>query len=149
MEMKISYPDLAFRGRPLVRNKPFSSSDAQTASENSKVAEVPRKDSAKGMKAADTTVINENDNNNGKEVFVDSGRSSRCNESNNDGTTLPGQNNSRGTDGSGVDDELSGPQAISLHITLRNGSKGENSTNPGEPQPPAEPSAGNTKRKMR
>lgn len=123
MEMQRTYPDLAFRGRPLVPDKPHqpnssrnSSKDVQTAGDDSKGAELHKRDSVKGTRAAALTVCSKNSGSKADEAFGDNTRS--CNDRNSGGTTLPGNTTSSSTDGGGVN-ELSGPQAISLHITLR------------------------------
>ncbi|XP_070772320.1 spermatogenesis-associated protein 2 [Enoplosus armatus] len=124
MEMQRTYPDLAIRGRPLLSDKPHRANSSRSGSkavhtasaddysDPAKAADLPKR----GAKAAAATVRGSR----AGEVFGDDGRSSGCN-------------------GSRVDDELSGPQAISLHITLRAGSTAEQSQEPGESQPTAEP----------
>lgn len=142
MEMQRIYPDLAFRGRPLVPDKPHqenssssrssSSKGVQTAGDDSKGAEPHKRDSVKGTRAAASTVGCKAD-----EAFGDN--STSCNDDfTTPGTAPQGNTVSSSTDRSRVD-ELSGPQAISLHITLRTGSNAEKSQKPGEPQPIAEP----------
>ncbi|XP_044068954.1 uncharacterized protein si:ch211-189a15.5 isoform X2 [Siniperca chuatsi] len=149
MEMQMTYPDLAFRGRPLLPDKPLPANSSRSSSkadhtastnnyrDDSKAADLPRRDCIKGPKAAATTIRSKNENGGSKadEVFGDDSR-------NRGGTTAPGDTisssfSSRG--GSRVDAELSGPQAISLHITLRAESTAEQSLKPGESQPTAEP----------
>ncbi|XP_074501571.1 uncharacterized protein LOC141773611 isoform X2 [Sebastes fasciatus] len=193
MEMQMTYPDLAFRGRPLVRDKPHRKSSRKSSStdvhpsshtdvhpssstdvhhssstdvhpssstdvhpsshtdvhhssstdvhpssstdvhpsctnnysDGSKAAELPNRDCTNGTKAAATT-IRKNDGSKADEVF--GGGGGGCNDS------TPG-------DTVRADDELSGPQDISLHITLRTRSTAELSLKPGEPQPTAEPPA--------
>uniref|UniRef100_A0A3Q3JJG5 Spermatogenesis-associated protein 2 PUB-like domain-containing protein n=1 Tax=Monopterus albus TaxID=43700 RepID=A0A3Q3JJG5_MONAL len=155
MEMQRIYPDLAFRGRPLVSDKPHqanssrsSSKDAHTAMGNygddGKVAELCKADCIKGTKAAATAVGSRSDSSKAGDVFCDDGRSRGCNDGSGGWSTPPGNTASSSfshTDGSRVDEELSGPQAISLHITLRAGSKAEPSLKPGECQATAEPPA--------
>lgn len=126
MEMQRTYPDLVFRGRPLVTDKSQqgnssrSSNKGQTAGDDSKGAEPPKRDVPKGTRAAAPAV------------------GCKADEAFGDGAAPQGDAVSSSTDGSRVD-ELSGPQAISLHITLRSGVSAEKSQKPGDPQPPAEP----------
>uniref|UniRef100_A0A4W6BMR0 Spermatogenesis-associated protein 2 PUB-like domain-containing protein n=1 Tax=Lates calcarifer TaxID=8187 RepID=A0A4W6BMR0_LATCA len=151
MEMQRTYPDLAFRGRPLVPDKQANSSRSSsktvhTASDNysddSKAVELPKRDCIKGTKAAPAD--SKNDGSKADEVLGDNGRSSGANDGNSGGNTTPGNTTSSSfsnNNGSRVDDELSGPQAISLHITLRAGHKAEQGLKPGESQPTTEPTA--------
>ncbi|XP_076599169.1 uncharacterized protein LOC143328112 [Chaetodon auriga] len=149
MEMQMTYPDLAFRGRPLLPDKPHrantnrsSSKAVHTASSNNysddnKAAELPRRGCIKDTEAAATTVCRKNHGSTTAEVFDDSGRSSSSNDRNTPGDTISSRFSN--TDGSRVDDELSHPQAISLHITLKDGSMAEQRLKPGEPQPTVDP----------
>ncbi|KAL7383222.1 hypothetical protein ABVT39_006858 [Epinephelus coioides] len=150
MEMQMIYPDLAIRGRPLLPDKPrranssrsSSSKDVHTTSahnysDDNTAADLCKRNSVKGTKAAASAIQSKTG-----EVLGDNGRDSGCNDRNSGGATAPGDAISSSisdTDGGRVDDELSGPQAISLHITLRAGSKAEQNVAPGEPQPIAEP----------
>lgn len=135
MEMQRTYPDLVFRGRPLVPDKPHqanSSKGVHTAVDDSKGAELAKRDSVTGTRAAALTVCSKADNMFGENSQI-------CNDDFiTTGSVIQGIAISSSTDGSGAD-ELSGPQAISLHITLRTGSKAEKSPKPREPQPTAEP----------
>uniref|UniRef100_UPI0037E8818D triadin n=1 Tax=Semicossyphus pulcher TaxID=241346 RepID=UPI0037E8818D len=140
MEMQITYPDLAFRGRPLLTDKPPSSrsnskavhtANTYNVTEDVQAAELPKRDSMKGTKAAATAIHNEDDDNRPGEVFGDNARGSSCTDRNSDGTTAQ----------DGADDEFSHSKAICLHITMRAGSTAEQSLKPGEPQPTAEPPA--------
>lgn len=109
----MTYPDLAFRGRPLLSDKPHttnsgrnSSRTSQTAStdhhsDNSKATDLIRGNSIKDMKPAATGTCNK-------------------------------------TDDSTAAEELSHSQAAFLHITLRAGSTMEQRLKPGEPQATAE-----------
>lgn len=152
MEMQRTYPDLAFRGRPLVPDKPHQENSSRSSNKGVRTsgcdiqgAEPLKRDSVKGTRAAASSAGCKAD-----EACGDSSRSS------NDDFTMTGTNPQGNTisssiDGSGAD-ELSGPQAISLHITLRTGSNAEKSQKHGESQSIAElpcwtqqqPPAGNT-----
>ncbi|XP_056250512.1 uncharacterized protein si:ch211-189a15.5 isoform X2 [Seriola aureovittata] len=145
IEMQRTYPDLAFRGRLLLPDKPHpangsrSSSKAVLAvghhySDDSKDAELSKRDA----RAAATAVCSNSDGSKAGEVLGDSVRSSGCSDRNSGGTSTPANPASSSfinTD----DDEFSGPQAISLHITLRAGAKAEQDQRPGESQPTAGP----------
>ncbi|XP_068573593.1 sodium/potassium/calcium exchanger 1 [Cebidichthys violaceus] len=143
MEMQMTYPDLAFRGRPLLPDKPQrangSSKDVHTVSANDnsgdgEAAEVPKIESIKGTKVSATTIRSKNDGGKADEVFGDDRRGSGCSDRNSGGSAAAG-------DGSRDDGELRGPQAISLHITLRAASTAEQSLKHGEARPTAEPPA--------
>ncbi|KAF3708496.1 Spermatogenesis-associated protein 2 Spermatogenesis-associated protein PD1 [Channa argus] len=137
IEMQRNYPDLAFRGRPLVQDKlqqanssrsSSCSKDVHTASDDCRVTEPLKRDNIKGTRGATTAFCKKNNSSKADDVLGN----------NSCGTNPQGSTTSSGTNESGVDDELSGPQAISLHITLRTGSKAEKSRKPEEPQTPAE-----------
>lgn len=108
----MTYPDLAFRGRPLLSDKPHtansgrnSSRTIQTAgtdhSDDRKATDLIRGNSIKDMKPAATSICSK-------------------------------------TDDSTAAEELSHSQAAFLHITLRAGSTMEQRLKPGEPQATAE-----------
>nr|XP_046257634.1 uncharacterized protein si:ch211-189a15.5 [Scatophagus argus] len=132
MEMQNTYPDLAFRGRPLLPSKPHrahacrsSCKAIQTASTNNysndiKAAELPTRDC---NVAVTTSIRSKTDAGKAAEVFGDDSRS-------------PGFAD---TDRSRVDDKLSHALPASLHITLKAGSTAGQRLKPGEPQPTAEP----------
>ncbi|XP_071337729.1 uncharacterized protein [Trachinotus anak] len=152
MEMQRTYPDLAFRGRPLVPDKPHQANSCRSSSKavshnysnDCKAAELPRRDCIKGTKAALTAICSKHDGSKADEVLGDNDRSSGYNDRNSGGTSTPGNTSSSSfsnTDGSRADDEFSCPQAISLHITLRAGAKAEHGLKPGESQPTAGPPA--------
>ncbi|XP_030581303.1 uncharacterized protein LOC115777518 isoform X2 [Archocentrus centrarchus] len=136
MEMQRTYPDLAIRGRPLLPDKPHK---AHSSTSNSKVVcttDLPKRDCLKNPKAAAAaTTLSRNDDSKTKETY-DNIRSSRHCEDSNSGDSVSCSFNS--SDRSRAEDGLSGPQAISLHLTLRAGSKEQK---PGEPQPTEEPLA--------
>ncbi|XP_073338181.1 uncharacterized protein [Pagrus major] len=144
MEMQMTYPDLAIRGRPLLPDKPHRANSTRgsnkavhtastsNSSDDSKAAELHRKDSIKDTKAAATTTCSKNFGSRAAEVFGEDGRSSGQ-------TSVPGDAIS--SNFSNIDDEPSHPQAVSLHITLRAGSTAEKRLKPGETQPTAEPPA--------
>ena len=144
MEMQMTYPDLAIRGRPLLSDKPHranstrgSSKAVHTAStsdssDDSKAAELYRRDIIKDNKAAATTTCSKNYGSKAAEMFGEDGRSSGQ-------TSIPGDAISRSF--SNTDDEPGHPQAVSLHITLRAGSTAEKRLKPGDTQTTAEPPA--------
>jgi len=144
MEMQMIYPDLAFRGRPLRPGKPQrangSSKDvhAPNTNDNSgdgKAAEVP--------KVAAATRRSRNDGSKADDVGDDC-RGSGCSDRNRGGGPAAGDAISGHvgtTDGSAGDGGLRGPQALSLHITLRAASIAEQSLKPGEAPPTAAPPA--------
>ncbi|XP_075932743.1 uncharacterized protein LOC142932645 [Anarhichas minor] len=150
MEMQRTYPDLAFRGRPLLPDKHqranSSSKDVHTISTNdnsgdSKAAEVPKIECIKGTKVSATTIRSKNDGSKADEVFGDDCRGSGCNDMNSGEPAAGDTDSSHNTDGSRDDGELRGPQAMSLHIPLRAAAKAEQSLKHGEAQPTAEPPA--------
>lgn len=160
MEMQMTYPDLAFRGRPLLPDKPHRANSSRSNSkavhivsssnyiDGSEAADLTKRACITGTKTAATTIRSKNDGSKADEVFGDDGRSSDCNDRNSGETTDrptaqgdPISISFSNSDGGRVDDELSGPQAISLHITLRAGSTAEQSLKQVEPQPTAEPPA--------
>nr|XP_043900956.1 spermatogenesis-associated protein 2 isoform X3 [Solea senegalensis] len=128
MEMQRTYPDLAFRGRPLVPDKPQKIKNVRSGggrgvhaagninSEDIKVSELLKRTS----KAAPTTV---------------SSKEGRSNADENDAGSDGCHGNSSSYSDSG---EVSGPQAMSLHITLRAGDKTQESLTRAESLRPAE-----------
>lgn len=140
----MTYPDLAFRGRPLLPDKPHRANNSRSCrkavhtastnnySDDSKAADLPRASCIKDIKLATTSICSKTDDSKAAEVFGDDGRGSRCNDRNTGRTAAD-------TDGSRVGEDLSHPQAVSLHITLRAGSTTGQRLKPGEPQPKAEP----------
>ncbi|XP_041803441.1 uncharacterized protein LOC121613839 isoform X2 [Chelmon rostratus] len=145
MEMQMTYPDLAFRGRPLLPDKPYQANTSKSSSkavhtagtnnysDGSKAAELPRRDCMKNP----TNVCSKNHSSTGLHAFGDNGRSSGSNDRNTSGDTISSRLSN--TDGSRVDDELIHPQAISQHITLKDGSMAEWKLKPGKPQPISDP----------
>ncbi|XP_004572110.1 uncharacterized protein LOC101475637 [Maylandia zebra] len=112
MEMQRTYPDLAIRGRPLLPDKPHkvcSSTKAVSA------ADLPKTDCSENPCTAVAPVLTTNDDSKAQQS-LDGSRRGR----NSGGASAPGDTGSD-THRSRVDDELSGPKAISLHITLRAG----------------------------
>ncbi|TNN63947.1 Spermatogenesis-associated protein 2 [Liparis tanakae] len=145
MEMQMTYPDLAFRGRPLRPGKP------QRANGSSKDVHAPNtKDNSGDGKAAEvpkvgaTTIRSRNDGSKADDVVGDDCRGSGCSDRNRGGGPAAGDANSGHigtTDGGAGDGGLRGPQALSLHITLRAASIAEQSLKPGEAPPTAAPPA--------
>uniref|UniRef100_A0A3P8RV72 Spermatogenesis-associated protein 2 PUB-like domain-containing protein n=1 Tax=Amphiprion percula TaxID=161767 RepID=A0A3P8RV72_AMPPE len=139
MEMQKTYPDLAFRGRPLLTEEPHRAQNSVSSSKAVHTAELPKKHCIKGPKAAAKTIISRNDGSKADQVLGDSGKSSGCNDKNSGETTARADtisSSDSSTDGR-VDNELGGPQAVSLQITLRTGPRAEQSL---KPKPTAEPS---------
>ncbi|XP_060943596.1 spermatogenesis-associated protein 2 [Limanda limanda] len=123
MEMQRTYPDLAFRGRPLVPDKPHrakrirgSSKDSDTASghysDNNKASEIPKRQGIKDIRATSKMICSKIDGSKADNMLGDEGRSSGFNDH---------RSSCRDTDGNRVDVELSGPQAISLQMGLKPG----------------------------
>ncbi|KAM7385000.1 hypothetical protein PAMP_001101 [Pampus punctatissimus] len=138
MEMQMAYDDLAIRGRPLLQDKPHRANSSKSSSksvhtgspnnnsDDTKAVHPADRSCIRSTKAAATTICNKID-------------SSKCCEMIGDNSNIG--NGFKKSDGSRTADNLSGPQDISLHITLRAGSNAEQSLKPGEPQPAAEPPA--------
>uniref|UniRef100_A0AAZ1XRT3 Spermatogenesis-associated protein 2 PUB-like domain-containing protein n=1 Tax=Oreochromis aureus TaxID=47969 RepID=A0AAZ1XRT3_OREAU len=122
MEMQRTYPDLAIRGRPLLPDKPHkvcSSTKAVSA------ADLPKTDCTENPCTAVAAVLITNDDGKAQQS-LDGNRRGRHGNGRNSGTVNSGGAGAPGDTGSDtrrsrVEDELSGPQAISLHITLRAG----------------------------
>ncbi|KAL3972504.1 tropomyosin 4 [Sarotherodon galilaeus] len=122
MEMQRTYPDLAIRGRPLLPDKSHkvcSSTKAVSA------ADLPKTDCTENPCTAVAAVLITNDDGKAQQS-LDGNRRGRHGNGRNSGTVNSGGAGAPGDTGSDthrsrVDDELSGPQAISLHITLRAG----------------------------
>uniref|UniRef100_A0A3Q2DSN1 Uncharacterized LOC107088898 n=1 Tax=Cyprinodon variegatus TaxID=28743 RepID=A0A3Q2DSN1_CYPVA len=124
MDLQRTYPDLAFRGRPLLAEQPQKAAVADCV--------------ADGTTEHLKTKLMENKALTGCDGYKD--RTSA-------GVTDPSETSFRNSDESRLDDDdhLSGPQAISLHITLRKGPKVEPSLDLGKMPPPTEASDGKQK----
>lgn len=136
MEMQMTYPDLAFRGRPLLPDKPHSantsrrnSKAAQSTSTNysgdSKAPKLYRRYHIEDTKAAATLIHTKNYGSKSAEVFGDDCGNKGCNCRNEGQTTTQGDTISTdisNTDGSGDDNDHSHSKGTSLHITLKAGS---------------------------
>ncbi|CAB1450241.1 unnamed protein product [Pleuronectes platessa] len=129
MEMQRTYPDLAFRGRPLVPDKPHRAkrirsiskdihTDSGHCSDNSKASEIPKRHGIKDIKATSKIICSKIDGSKADKMLGDEGRSSGFNDNTPGYTT---RRICRDTDGNRVDVELSGPQAISLQMGLKPG----------------------------
>uniref|UniRef100_A0A8D3BA29 Spermatogenesis-associated protein 2 PUB-like domain-containing protein n=1 Tax=Scophthalmus maximus TaxID=52904 RepID=A0A8D3BA29_SCOMX len=141
MEMQRTYPDLAFRGRPLLPDKPHraksGSKAVHPAGDNhggdGRAAEIPRRNCVKGAKAPPATIGSKHGGRKGDDALADGGRSGACKD------TAP-----HDTDGGRGDEGLlSGPPAISLRVALKTpGSEvqAEQTPRPGQCQATAEPS---------
>ncbi|KAM6997221.1 uncharacterized protein LKV04_005948 [Tautogolabrus adspersus] len=149
MEMQMNYPDLSFRGRPLLSDKPHRANSSRSSgkvvhtvsnnktTDDSKAADLSKRDSVKGTKSTATTVCKENHGTSADDVFVENVKRSDCNSRSQSQTAAPGDNitsSSCNTDGGRANDKHSHLQAISPHITMRAGSTAEQSLKPGESQ---------------
>uniref|UniRef100_UPI003AAA6775 uncharacterized protein n=1 Tax=Centroberyx gerrardi TaxID=166262 RepID=UPI003AAA6775 len=165
LEMQTNYPDLAIRGRPLLQDKTQRASSSRNSisahsvttnndATDSKAGSLANSDYSKSTKAATAAVGSKSDRSKAGDIFGGEGRSSSSSNSSSSsvcsdsksisGTTTRGSSthsSSSSSDGSRADDDLSGPQAISMHITLRAGTRPDQTPKPGEPQPTAEPPA--------
>lgn len=119
MELQQTYSDLSFRGRRLVPERLPSTHGAVSCR---KVAAVSKMDSIKGSKDGAPTLLSQDNFSKADKPIVASGRTSGSTDENNERTTAPSDTSA--SDESRVH-ELSGPQAISLHITQRTGPKTE------------------------
>lgn len=124
MDLQRTYPDLAFRGRPLLAEQPQKAAVADCV--------------ADGTTEHLKTKLMENKALTGCDGYKD--RTSA-------GVTDPSETSFRNSDEYRLDDDdhLSGPQAISLHITLRKGPKVEPSLDQGKMPPLTEASDGKQK----
>ncbi|XP_038155310.1 uncharacterized protein LOC119792653 [Cyprinodon tularosa] len=123
MDLQRTYPDLAFRGRPLLAEQPQKAAVADCV--------------ADGTTEHLKTKLMENKALTGCDGYKD--RTSA-------GVSDPSETSFRNSDESRLDDDhLSGPQAISLHITLRKGPKVEPSLDLGKMPPLTEASDGKQK----
>lgn len=141
--MKMTYPDLAFRGRPLLPDKPPRANNSRCCnktvytvsnynySEECKTADL-HTNCIKVIKPASLNICSKTDDSKTAEVFDDNSRGS-----NNWNTGQPISD----TDGSRVVEDLIYHQAISMHITLRAGSTVGQKMKPAEHQAIAEPPA--------
>ncbi|XP_024865238.1 uncharacterized protein LOC108242277 isoform X2 [Kryptolebias marmoratus] len=121
MEMQRIYPDLAFRGRPLMTEQLHRAHGATGSKKVPHQAAVSKRDSIRGSQAGAPTLLSRDDF---SKVDKSAGISERTSGSaeENDGRSTT-TSDASATDENRVDDGLSGPQAISLYITLRAGSK--------------------------
>ncbi|XP_076019952.1 uncharacterized protein LOC143011119 [Genypterus blacodes] len=120
MEMQLTYPDLAIKGRPLLRH-------------NRAAFITALKDGTAGPLSNSSNSSNAADIGKPGEVF----RGDCC-----DGTSHHGDDSNcsvGSSDGGRPEGELSGPKVMSLHLTLRAGTNPEPSTRPGESQPTEPP----------
>lgn len=112
MELQRTYPDLAFRGRPLLPDQPHK-------------AHLVTEDVADGTAVLSSTNLTKE--NKAFSPIVFSGDDS-CNDQNTTGVTAPSDTSKNLGENRPDANHLSGPQAISLHITLRTGAKAESNT---------------------
>ncbi|KAM9345092.1 uncharacterized protein ABDE67_013987 [Symphorus nematophorus] len=125
MEMQRNYPDLAIRGRRLLQDKPQRAHGGRSGRRAAHTATDDRTDCIKDTRAAAAaaTVRDNTD-----DVFVDDSRSSGWNDGSSGRSRVQGDAISSSfshTDGGRGEDELSHPQAASLHLTLRAGATAE------------------------
>ncbi|XP_074531521.1 uncharacterized protein LOC141794857 isoform X2 [Halichoeres trimaculatus] len=148
IEMQMTYPDLAIRGRPLLSDKPHQAKSGSRASckashnasisvqsDESKAAKLPHGNSVKGIEAFSATACCKSDVSRADKVCDDDVPCSGCNDMNSGGdvATKDILISSLCTSG----DEDHGPARF-LHNTLRNRSRAGPSQRPGQPLPPAE-----------
>lgn len=124
MEMQMTYPDLAIRGRPLLQDKPQQAHSSRSSRRAAHTAGEDRTDRSRDSRASAAAAVRSQTD----DVFVDDGRSCGCNDGSSGGSGALGDG-----DGGRGEDELSHPQAASLHITLRAGATAEQRLKPGEP----------------
>ncbi|XP_032408523.1 spermatogenesis-associated protein 2 isoform X1 [Xiphophorus hellerii] len=123
MELQWQYPDLAFRGRPLLPDQPPKATPTMTGGVPDSLSVLPKTNLTKEDRDVSPSVSTRDDGRNDSSCFRNSDESRACDDDGDDG-----------------DDDLSGPQAISLHITLRTGSKAEAGKKRGRVQPTSETS---------
>ncbi|KAL3049886.1 hypothetical protein OYC64_012031 [Pagothenia borchgrevinki] len=143
LEMQKSYPDLSFKGRRLVPHRaPREDSRGREGPPGSTNTHCDEAGADGGTTAAAPSVHRTEDGLTAEGVMGEESRGSGCSDRISGGSAPPGEPlSSSTTDGGRGEDELSGLLGVSLHITLRAGSKGEQSLKPGDPQPTAEHSA--------
>uniref|UniRef100_A0A3B3UKT1 Uncharacterized LOC106959549 n=1 Tax=Poecilia latipinna TaxID=48699 RepID=A0A3B3UKT1_9TELE len=121
MELQWQYPDLAFRGRPLLPDQPPKATAAMTGGVPDSTSVLPKTNLTKEDRDVSPSVSTGDDGWNDSSCFRNS-------------------DESRAHDDDDGDDDLSGPQAISLHITLRTGGKAQAGKKRGRVQPTSETS---------
>ncbi|XP_033956282.1 spermatogenesis-associated protein 2-like protein [Pseudochaenichthys georgianus] len=143
LEMHKSYPDLSIKGRRLVPHRaPREDSRGREGRPGSTDTHCDEAGADGGTTAAAPSVHRTEDGLTAEGVIGEESRGSGCSDRISGGSAPPGDPlSSSTTDGGRGEDELSGPPGVSLHITLRAGSKGEQNLKPGDPQPAAEHSA--------
>ncbi|XP_034537247.1 uncharacterized protein LOC117811213 isoform X1 [Notolabrus celidotus] len=150
MEMQINYPDLVFRGRPLLPDKPNRAKSSRSSCkasinitpDESKAAELPTGDPVEDIEASSTTTCSKSEVSQPDESCVDDVTCSGSNNRDCGGTAATGDTVTGSLSNAGegrVDDEHEHRRAISLHITMRAGSTAGQSLTAGQPQPAAEP----------
>ncbi|XP_029927009.1 uncharacterized protein LOC115372975 isoform X2 [Myripristis murdjan] len=155
IEMHRNYPDLAIRGRPLIQDKTQRASNSR---DSTKALQITSKNNDANSSKAGTLVYS--DYNKSAAIgsksdcskpcdIVDSDSRSSSSSSNNSNSGVCSDNkgfnniSTKGgsihssSDGGRAEDGVSGPQAISMHITLRAGTRPDPS--PRQPHPTAEP----------
>ncbi|KAI4812589.1 hypothetical protein KUCAC02_023964 [Chaenocephalus aceratus] len=149
LEMHQSYPDLSIKGRRLVPHRaPREDSRGREGRPGSTDTHCDEAGADGGTTAAAPSVHRTEDGLTAEGVMGEESRGSGCSDRISGGSAPPGDPlSSSTTDGGRGEDELSGPLGVSLHITLRAGSQGEQSLKPGDPQPAAEHSAADLQNK--
>ncbi|XP_054882103.1 spermatogenesis-associated protein 2 [Poeciliopsis prolifica] len=122
MDLQWPYSDLAFRGRPLLPDQPPKATPAMTGGVPDSISVLPKTNLTKEDRNVSPSVSTGDDGWNDSSCFRNSDES-RALDDDDDG-----------------DDDLSGPQAISLHITLRTGGGAEAAKKRGRVQPNSETS---------
>ncbi|XP_061601643.1 uncharacterized protein si:ch211-189a15.5 [Cololabis saira] len=123
MEMQRIYPDLAFRGRRLLQEQPHKSPQTLSSSKAECQAEPSTKVCSKGNEAAAPAVSSQDDCSKSEQAFGDTRTSGRTSGGTVD--LVDASSSSSNSERSRVGELESGPQAISLHITLRAEPKAE------------------------
>lgn len=157
MEMQMTYPDLAIRGRPLLQHNTHQASSSRSSNNAAYIDkdtdDIKAGNLSNNTKSSKAANRGKSDHRKPGEVLGEDGRNSSsacsrgagCNESASDGTSNHGDNSNANnasissSDGGRAVDERRGPQAISLHITLRAGTKSEPCVRPGDAQPTESP----------
>ncbi|XP_010780336.1 peripheral-type benzodiazepine receptor-associated protein 1, partial [Notothenia coriiceps] len=149
LEMHKSYPDLSIKGRRLVPHRaPREDSRGREGPPGSTNIHCDEAGADGGTTAAAPSVHRTEDGLTAEGVMGEESRGSGCSDRISGGSAPPGDAlSSSTTDGGRGEEELSGPLGVSLHITLRAGSKGEQSLKPGDPQATAEHSAADLQNK--
>lgn len=118
IDMKRTYPDLVFMGRPLLPDKPHKSHGSTGSGKADTHAEPSAKICFKGNEAAAPAPLSR-DVSKVEPMFGESSRTSGRNSGISGGASSQTETSSSNCDGNEAEDNLDGTQALSLHITLR------------------------------